>query len=113
MRRGEPTASAWLGDPLRAAATPWGAAPNPAFATWQPPGMIKPSPATARSVGALRAVKRLSRHKRAANNAAHLFHGPLDSASLPPARIRAAKANPFPLNSSPRYAVTTHKAVTA
>jgi|JI8StandDraft_1071087.scaffolds.fasta_scaffold186525_1 hypothetical protein len=66
MRRPEPTVSAWLGGRLRASATPWGAAPNPAFATWQPPGMIKPSPATARSVGSLHAVKRLSRHKRAA-----------------------------------------------
>jgi hypothetical protein len=44
--------------------------------------MIKPSPATAQSVRALRAVKWLSRHKQAANYAAHLFHGPLDRSPL-------------------------------
>jgi hypothetical protein len=44
--------------------------------------MIKPSPATAQSVRSLRAVKWLSRHKQAANYAAHLFHGPLDRSPL-------------------------------
>ena len=110
MRRFEPAASACLGHLLRSSATLWGAAPNPAFATWQPPGMIKPSPAAARSVGSLRAVKRLSRHKRAANNAAHLFHDPLDSASLPRARISTATANSFPLNSPQRDVGTSAQA---
>ncbi|MEO6354605.1 MAG: hypothetical protein ABIO19_02510 [Burkholderiaceae bacterium] len=40
--------------------------------------MKKPSPAAAMSVGLLRSVKGLSRHKRAAKTAPHLFHGPLD-----------------------------------
>jgi hypothetical protein len=44
--------------------------------------MIKPSTAAAQSVGALRSVKWLSRHKRVANCATHLFHGPLDSSTL-------------------------------
>jgi hypothetical protein len=66
MRRFEPPASVWLGESWCSSPVLWGAAPNPAFATGQPPGMIKPSPATARSVGSLHAVKRLSRHKRAA-----------------------------------------------
>ena len=43
---------------------PWGAAPDPALAMRQLPGMINPSPATAESVSVLQGVKELSRHKR-------------------------------------------------
>jgi len=87
--------------------TPWGAAPNPAFATWQPPGMINPSPAAAHSVGSLRSVKWLSRHKRPANCAAHLFHGPLDSSALHFEDVASVTPTLFPSPKPFRYAVTT------
>jgi hypothetical protein len=47
-----------------AANKPWGAAPDPALAVRQPPGMKNTSPTTAVGVCDLQGVKGLSRHKR-------------------------------------------------
>ena len=107
MRTSNHRASSLAGRHLRSYATPWGAAPNPAFATGQPPAMIKPSPAAATSVRSLRPVKGLSRHKRAATYAAHLFHGPLDSSALHSAAMTSTTGTPSPFDTLLRYAVTT------
>ena len=72
---------------------PWGSAPNPAFAMWQPPGMKNKTHPRQQPIAYL--ASRMSRGFRGINvrgekaPLSHLFHGPLDI--LPASILR-----PFP-----------------
>jgi hypothetical protein len=57
----------------------WGAAPDPALAGRQPPGMIKTHPRQLPGAWVPYRVSRGFRGKKVPMKPAHLFHGPLDT----------------------------------